>query len=81
MKDLNVSYFKAKIAACLREVQSGETIIITEHKRPVAEVRPYDSTGNLIVSAKKPFSLAGSAPSSPAPELWKTLLDEERGEC
>jgi len=80
MKDLSVSYFKSRIAACLREVQSGETIIITEHKRPVAEVRPYDLNGNLVVRAKKPFSLVGSAPSSPAQGLSKTLLDDERGE-
>ena len=80
MKDLSVSYFKSRIAACLREVQSGETIIITEHKRPVAEVRPYDSVDALVVRAEKKFSLVGSAPPSPTPGLWKSLLDAERGD-
>jgi prevent-host-death family protein len=80
MKDLSVSYFKAKISACLREVQAGETIVITEHQRPVAEVRPYDQSGSLIVRSEKPFSLAGSEPTTPSARVWEALLDEERGE-
>ncbi len=71
MKDLSVSYFKARISACLREVQAGETIIITEHQRPVAEVRPYDQNGNLVVRCEKPFSLAGSEPATPSVGAWK----------
>ena len=80
MKDLSVSYFKAKISACLREVQAGETIVITEHQRPVAEVRPYDQSGSLIVRSEKPFSLAGSEPTTPSVRVWRALLDEEREE-
>ena len=57
MKDLSVSYFKTNIAACLREVKAGDTIVITEHERPVAEVRPHDKKGSLVVRAEKPFSL------------------------
>lgn len=80
MKDLSVSYFKAKLAASLREVQDGETLIITDHRRPVAEVRAFRAKQKLVVPAAAPFSLKGTAPSAPLPGVWKSLLDAERGE-
>ena len=80
MKDLSVSYFKAKLAACLREVQQGETLVITEHSRPIAEVTSFGSGSDLMVPAAVPFTLVGTRPSAPFPGLWKSLLDSERGE-
>jgi antitoxin (DNA-binding transcriptional repressor) of toxin-antitoxin stability system len=80
MKDLSVSHFKATIAASLREVQAGETLIITEHRRPIAEIRAYGADSGLIVPASAPFSLAGTAPKEPVSGVWASLLDGERGE-
>ena len=80
MKGLSVSHFKAKLAAHLREVQAGETLIITEHKRPVAEVRPDEGTQGIVKPASRPFSLSTSVPSKSLTTEWQDLLDEERGD-
>ena len=79
MKDLSVSHFKATIAACLREVRAGETIVITEHKRPVAVVRAIDADQGIAEAAPRAFTLDGSAPRQPHSIDWSSLLEEERG--
>ena len=79
MKDLSVSHFKAKLAAYLREVQQGETLVITEHRRPVAEVRAIGTANDLVELASRPFTLEGSAPRELHCVQWSVLLDEERG--
>ncbi len=79
MKDLSVSEFKAHLAATLREVRGGETVVITEHRKPVAEVRSIDLEGRVFESASRPFKLDDSRPSAPATGLAAELLDEDRG--
>ena len=74
MKDLSVSYFKARISACLREVQEGETIVITEHRRPIAEVRAYNVDEKLVRRSKTPFTLSDSKPAVPSPGVWERLV-------
>ena len=79
MKDLSVSHFKAKLSAYLREVRQGETLVITEHRRPVAEVRAIGTANDLVELASRPFTLEGSALREPHHVEWSVLLDEERG--
>ncbi len=74
-----MSHFKAKLAAYLREVRQGETLVITEHRRPVAEVRAVGTADDLVEPASRPFTLEGSAPREPHSVEWRALLDEERG--
>lgn len=80
MKRSSVSDFKTHIAARLRDVASGETIVITDHKRPVAEVRSVENEHHVYEPARVAFSLRnlGSIEHS-SPTLWKELLDEDRG--
>jgi prevent-host-death family protein len=40
METMQVSHFKTTIAAQLRRVQQGESLVITDHNRPVALVTP-----------------------------------------
>ena len=80
MKGLSVSDFKAKLAAHLREVQRGETLVITEHRRPIAEVTPYRSDEDLIERTSTSFTLVGSSPATATPGVWESLLRAERGE-
>ena len=61
-------------------MQRYTILIITEHRRPVAEVRAYDSDTTLVLPASAPFTLAGSAPAAPVSGMWASLLDGERGE-
>ena len=40
MQTRTVSQLKMSISACLRQVKSGEELLITEHGRPVARLLP-----------------------------------------
>ena len=35
-----------RLGTYLRQVQEGETIVVTEHGRPVAELRPFTTAGS-----------------------------------
>ena len=59
---------------------AGETLVITEHRRPIAEVHAYNSDNIPILQASGPFTLAGTAPQLPVPGIWESLLNGERGE-
>lgn len=80
MKSLSVSHFKAKLAAHLREVQRGETLVITEHRRPIVRVTVYRSHEDLVEQPLGAFTLAGSSPSAPVQGAWRSLLQAERGD-
>jgi len=83
VKSLSVSDFKAHLAAYLRNVQRGETYVITEHRRPVAEVRRNGSDTQLIDYPSDPFSFDGIDPAAAVvqqPGLAMALLTEDRGE-
>jgi antitoxin (DNA-binding transcriptional repressor) of toxin-antitoxin stability system len=80
MKDLSVSEFKARLSQYLRDVKSGETLIITEYKQPVAEVRGVGTEADILIPASRPFSLDGSRPNNPVSGLAMELLCEDRGE-
>ena len=78
MKDLNVSEFKTHLAAYLREVKGGETLVITEHKKAVAEVRRIGGVDSIVVPAQRPFTLANTRPSNAKKGIAFQLLDEDR---
>ena len=80
MKDLSVSKFKATLAEQLRRVKSGETIVLTEHKRPVAQVAPL-STENLVERpANRPFAPVDPIDPGEFEADALSVLAEERGE-
>jgi len=83
MKSLSVSDFKAHLAAYLRNVQRGETYLITEHRRPVAEVRRNGLDTQLVDYPSEPFSFNGidrEAGVGQQPGLAMALIAEDRGE-
>ena len=83
MKSLSVSDFKAHLAAYLRNVQGGETYLITEHRRPVAEVRRSNADTQLVDYPPEPFSFDGidsTGIDGARPGLAMALIAEDRGE-
>jgi len=83
MKSLSVSDFKTHLAAYLRNVQNGETYLITEHRRPVAEVRRNDADLQLVDYPSEPFSLAdidSGKPDGATDGLAIALINEDRGD-
>ena len=74
MKHMNVSIFKLHLADHLREVQNGETIVLTKYRRPVAEVRPLPTQRQVMEPAFRPFSARGCGPTHPTIGLAALLL-------
>ena len=46
LKHVGIRELKSTLSECVREVKSGETIVVTEHGRPVARIIP-DSNVSL----------------------------------
>ena len=42
----------------IREVEAGETVLVTRADRPVAEIRPVASNGNPATNPPRPVGLA-----------------------
>lgn len=45
MKSANVATAKNELSRLLRRVKRGETVVITERRRPVAQLQPYQGGG------------------------------------
>ena len=78
-----MSDFKAHLAAYLKNVQRGETYVITEHRRPVAEIHKNDRETQLVDYPAEPFSLDGIEPLGGERiqlGLAMALITEDRGE-
>lgn len=52
---INVSKLKATLAASLRRVREGETLIVTDRRRQVARVVPIDTDDLVERPALEPF--------------------------
>lgn len=46
---MSVHEAKAQFSAVLKEVEKGETVIITRHNRPVAEIKPVRNKRSDVV--------------------------------
>ena len=47
MKEIQSSIAKARFAELLDDVESGETIVITRHGKPIAHILPVDDRQRL----------------------------------
>ncbi len=73
MKSVSKSELKARMLELFREVQmTGETLVVTDHRRPVLQVTPYRGTR----SAEEVFgALRGQVeyaedPTAPTEDEW-----------
>ena len=96
MKTASVRDLKARLSAYLREVQRGETLLVTSNDQVVAELRPpTDGTleqaplrfRRLVAAGALRLATGASSadwttsPKKPAPPgTAQALIDEERGE-
>jgi prevent-host-death family protein len=70
MKTVNVAELKAKLSHYLGEVKEGQTLYVTSHHQPVAELKPIDSTTALkIISPANPLSVLSQVQSLHLPEV------------
>jgi len=76
MDTISAAEFKAKCLALMdRVAKTGETILVTKHGRPVAELRPHrpPRARSLIGLHKGRVKIRGDIVSAIGTDLWKSL--------
>ena len=53
MIKINIAEAKANLSRYLKRVEAGETIVLSRHSRPIAEIRPFAGPR----SKRRPFGL------------------------
>jgi prevent-host-death family protein len=51
VEKVGIRKVKARLSAYLRRVRRGETILVTQHGRTIAELRPHDDTSEQAEAA------------------------------
>lgn len=81
MSTISVEEMQRDLTGCLARVQSGETLLVLQADRPVAEVKPVAKPGNGNVKQPRPFGLCAgdfAVPDDfdePLPEDVLSLFD------
>lgn len=81
MKTVNVATLKQKLSAYLRQVEEGDEIVVTSHRRHIARVIPERESGVLVRRPIRPLSgLADVRGVTPAPGFFavETLANDRR---
>ena len=83
MKKVSISEFKAHLSEYLRAAEAGESIVVCDRHRPVAQVgRPREGMSALVLRPPKHNrdlrSIKGFPPSRSVDVV--ALLNEDRGE-
>jgi prevent-host-death family protein len=74
-----ISHLKAHLAEHLRYVQSGQTLVVTDHNRAVARILPMEADALIQRPASRPFTLVLPV-GVPTGLSAQSLLNAERGE-
>lgn len=78
MQTTSVSNLKARLSEMLRAVKSGEEVVVLEHRRPVAVIRPH--TGDPMVVREPTESYTPGALEPLITTDPVTALGEERAD-
>jgi prevent-host-death family protein len=78
MKTIGVAELKAHLSRELRRVAMGESILVTDHSRPIAVLRPLPSGLPLAQAATEPLKLPDVSPLIASDPL--DYLEAERGD-
>jgi prevent-host-death family protein len=77
MPDVNVTNLKAKLSHYLRLVRQGETVVVFDRDKPVAEIVPYRTDRLRFTPPEDPEGRWYDVPTGPplAPEAAKAAMD------
>lgn len=97
MRTIGIRQLKAQLSRVLRDVQAGETILVTDRGRAVAELRRPDVTSGAASSPEQALTRLAAqgqlrlaerqtdpyevSPVTSPAGTARALLDEERGEA
>jgi antitoxin (DNA-binding transcriptional repressor) of toxin-antitoxin stability system len=56
MKTTSVSNLKAHLSEMLRAVKAGEEVVVLEHRRPVALIRPHSGDSMILREASTTYT-------------------------
>lgn len=57
MITINIDDMQRDLIGCLRRVQAGETLVITQANKPLAEIKPVSATADQTIKQLRPFAL------------------------
>jgi prevent-host-death family protein len=80
MMVINVSKLKATLAASLRRVRAGETLVVTDRRREVARLVPIDTDDLVERPALEPFRPKPVALKNAFSGSVDALIAAERGD-
>ncbi len=75
MKTTSVSKLKAHLSEVLRAVKAGEEVVVLEHRRPVALIRPH-GTDSIVRRAATTAYTPGELSPLTATDPGDALKDE-----
>ncbi len=78
MKTTSVSHLKAHLSEMLRAVKAGEEVLVLEHRRPVALIRPHGGESMILREPTATYTPAALSPLTATDP--RDALNDERAE-
>ncbi|MFW6312877.1 MAG: type II toxin-antitoxin system Phd/YefM family antitoxin [Spirochaetota bacterium] len=78
MKTTSVSNLKAHLSEMLRVVKTGEEVVVLEHRRPVALIRPHGTDSLILREATTTYTPRELSPLTVTDPV--EALQDERSE-
>jgi len=78
MKTTSVSSLKAHLSEMLRAVKAGEEVVVLEHRRPVAIIRPHGADSMILREATATYAPRELSPLTATDPV--DALQDERSE-
>lgn len=79
MKQISIQDLKARISAAIAEAETGATVLITRHRRPVAKLSPAVAAHVHIGRRFGRAKLRPVSKTSTRGRYLEVLLDDRRG--
>jgi prevent-host-death family protein len=78
MKEIPKSKFKPKAFEFFRQVEAGETLVVSDNGRPVARIVPYSEEGDDAVGSLRGAVVRYTDPTEPVGEnTWESSVAAE----
>ena len=79
MKRISIYNIKGHLSAAVAEAESGHTIVITRHNRPVAQLAPIAPAHVHVGAARRGAALKPLLKQGTRGRYLAVLLDDRRG--
>lgn len=80
MKEISIQDLKGRISAAIAEAETGVTIVITRHRRPVAKLSPAVAAHVHVGKRFGRAKLQSVSKANSGGRYLEVLLDDRRGQ-